>query len=89
MMRSKAFQPARQLYELVRAMFVDIWDMKLAEAHNAKKTLNAQIKDVEEQTDALLDRIVEASSPAVITPMKRGSKNWSVRRSDCTSRPNK
>ena len=63
----RALQPAKQLYELVRVMFIDVWEMKLAEAHSAKKTLNAQIKDVEEQTDALLDRIVDASSPTVIT----------------------
>ena len=63
----QSLQPAKQLYALVRAMFIDIWDMKLAEAHSAKKTLNTQIKDVEAQTDALLDRIVEATSPAVIT----------------------
>ena len=32
-----------------------------------RTTLVAQIRDVEQQTDALLDRIVEASSPAVVT----------------------
>lgn len=36
---------------LVRAMFIDVWDMKLAEAYSAKKTLAAQIQDVEDQTD--------------------------------------
>lgn len=63
----RSLQPAKQLYGLVRAMFIDIWDMKLAEAHSARTTLVAQIRDVEQQTDALLDRIVEASSPAVVT----------------------
>lgn len=63
----RTLQPAKQLYDLVRAMFIDIWEMKLAEAHSAKKTLNAQIKDIEEQTDGLLDRIVDATSPTVVT----------------------
>jgi uncharacterized protein YdcH (DUF465 family) len=48
-------------------MFTDIWDMKLAEAQSARKTLDAQIRNIGEQTDSLLDRIVDASSPAVIT----------------------
>ena len=63
----RSLQPAKQLYGLVKAMFIDIWDMRLAEAQGAKKTLDAQIRDFEEQTDALMDRIVDASSPAVIT----------------------
>ena len=59
-------KPAKQLFGLVRAMFIDIWEMRLAEAHSAKSTLDAQIRDIESQTDALLDRIVEAGSPSVI-----------------------
>jgi hypothetical protein len=63
----QSLQPAKQLYALIKAMFIDIWNMKLAEAHSAKKTLSAQKWDVGGQTDALLERIVDASSPAVIT----------------------
>ena len=62
----RSLQPAKQLFGLVRAMFIDIWEMRLAEAHSAKSALDAQIRDIESQTDALLDRIVEAGSPSVI-----------------------
>ncbi len=62
----RSLQPARQLFTLARAMFVDVWEMRLAEARNAKKTLETQIKDIESQIEGLLDRIVEAVSPSVI-----------------------
>ncbi|GKY89297.1 recombinase [Sinisalibacter aestuarii] len=62
----RSLQPATQLFDLVRAMFIDVWEMRLTEARSARKTLESQIKDIDGQTEALLDRIVEASSPSVI-----------------------
>ena len=62
----RSLQPAKQLYELMRAMFIDAWNMKLTEARQEQSTLAAQIKDIEGQIEALLDRIVEATSPSVI-----------------------
>ncbi len=41
--------------------------MRLAEAHNAKDTNARQLADLEEQIESLLDRIIDASSPSVIT----------------------
>lgn len=62
----RLIQPTRQLFDIARAMFIDAWEMRLAQAHDDKKTLEAQIKDTEDQIEALLDRIVEAASPSVI-----------------------
>lgn len=47
-------------------MFIDVWEMRLSEARSAKTTLDSQIKEIEGQTEALMDRIVEATSPSVI-----------------------
>ncbi len=47
-------------------MFIDAWEMRLAEALGAKETLGGQIKDTESQIEAMLDRIVEAASSSVI-----------------------
>jgi len=47
-------------------MFIDVWGMRLSEARSARNMLDSQIKDIEGQTDALVDRIVETTSPSVI-----------------------
>lgn len=41
--------------------------MRLAEAQNTKKALETQLRDVEAQIESLLDRIVEATSPTVVS----------------------
>jgi site-specific DNA recombinase len=41
--------------------------MRLAEACNAKQAVARQLKDVEKQIESLLDRIIDASSPSVVS----------------------
>ena len=62
----RSLQPAQQLFAMATAMFADIWEMRLAEAHRAKDTLDAQVKDIGSQIEALLDRIVEATNNSVV-----------------------
>ncbi|NWH08517.1 MAG: recombinase family protein [Alphaproteobacteria bacterium] len=59
-------EPSARLFDLVRAMFKDAWNMKLAQATQAAKGLQAGIKQTEKQIEQLLDRIVDASSASVI-----------------------
>ncbi len=47
-------------------MFLDIWQVRLSEAERAQKSLETQIKDIDKQTQNLLDRIVDAGSESVI-----------------------
>jgi septal ring factor EnvC (AmiA/AmiB activator) len=47
-------------------MFIDAWAMTLTEARQEQSTLAAQTRDIEGEIEALLDRIVEATSPSVI-----------------------
>ena len=63
----RSLQPASQLFAMARAMFVDIWNMRLSEAESARASLAGQIKDVEKQIESFLDRIVDATSASVIT----------------------
>ena len=60
-------QPTRQLFAVARAMFKDAWDMRLAEAHRAKDSVAQQLRDVEKQIEVMLDRIVDASTPSVVS----------------------
>jgi hypothetical protein len=62
----RRLQPARQVFELAKVMFIDAWDMRLARARSDQKALHAQISELETQIDTILDRIVETSSPKVM-----------------------
>ncbi len=63
----RSLQPSRELFDVARAMFKDAWNMRLTEAESAKKALEKQCKEAEAQIEGLLDRIVDASSPTVVT----------------------
>ena len=59
--------PAPTLFELVRTLMKHGWDQRLAQAHAFAKTFARDIQTLEKQIDALLERIVEATNPTVIT----------------------
>lgn len=48
----RMLQPASQLFAMARAMFIDLWDMRLSEVENAQKTLAAQIRDLKNRLKA-------------------------------------
>lgn len=67
----KRLEPSHSLFALVKAMFRDAWDMRLAQATDAKKTLKSQIASLEKQIDQLLDRIVDASTDSVVAAYEK------------------
>lgn len=62
----RGLQPTENLFTLARAMFKQAWDMRTALADEALKSIKTHIRAADEQVEALLDRIVEASNPSVI-----------------------
>lgn len=67
----KRMQPSKSFFALAKRMFIDAWEMRLAEAHSAKQTLVKQLKDVEAQIEGVLDRLVEANSPSVVSAYEK------------------
>lgn len=63
----ESLTPAPSLFDLVRALVKHGWDQRLAQAHAFAKTFAKDIQGIEKQIDSLLERIVEASNPTVIT----------------------
>ena len=59
-------QPAAQFVALVRAIISDLRAMRRAEAESSKRTLGAQIREIDGQTERLLDRIVEGNGTATV-----------------------
>ena len=62
----KALQPSSYLVAVAKAMFHDIWQMRLLQAQAGRRLLVAQIREVDSQIEALLDRILEASRSSVV-----------------------
>lgn len=60
-------QPASQLFAMAKAMFADIWNMRLSETESAREALSVQIKGVQTQIDSLLDRLVDATNQSVVS----------------------
>jgi hypothetical protein len=67
----KDLEPSHTLFALAKAMFRDAWNMRLAQASEAKRMLKAQIGTLEKQIDQLLDRIVDASSDSVVSAYEK------------------
>jgi site-specific DNA recombinase len=59
-------QPTENLVRVATAMFEDLWNHRLANGVERTKALRAELAKVERQEGQLLDRIVEASAPAVV-----------------------
>ncbi len=62
----KSLQPNPSLIELVRLMFHDIWNQRLAQSQEVLRAGKRQLADVEKQIDTLLTRIMSATSDAVV-----------------------
>ena len=62
----RRLQPAGQFVALARAIITDLWEMRRAEAVSGKRTLGAQIKEIDGQIEKLLDRIVEGNGNATV-----------------------
>lgn len=62
----RSLQPAKQLFALAQAMFIDLWRLRLVEAKKAQATLIAQVKDIDDQIETLLGRIVDANNSSVV-----------------------
>ncbi len=63
----KSMQPTKQLFALARVMFEDAWNARLQSVTASQGQIKRQLKAVEKQIESLLDRIVEATSPTVIS----------------------
>lgn len=64
-------EPSPNLFRIVKAMFTDAWNMRLAQTSETAKTLKANVAQLEKQIEALLDRIVDAGNAAVVTAYER------------------
>ena len=60
-------QPAGQLFKIAKAMFKHAWNQRLAQTSVMIRTIEQDITKIEKQTEHLLDRIVDATNPSVVS----------------------
>ncbi len=60
-------QSTKHLFTLARVMFEDAWNARLQSVAAFQGEIKRRLKAVEKQIESLLDRIVEATSPGVIS----------------------
>src|SRR5690606_25812393 len=63
----QSLQPTKQLFALAKVMLQDALEARLESVGAAQMELKRQLKAAEQQIENLLDRIVEATSPTVIS----------------------
>ena len=66
-----ALQPTRGLVDVASAMFRDCWNAQLERAASVGKSIKREITNAEQQVEKLLDAVVEASNPRVISAYEK------------------
>jgi site-specific DNA recombinase len=65
--RLRTLQPSRKLFDVTRAMFRKAWDIRGVQAEAVQAAAKAEVVALDRQIEKLVDRIVEAESPAAIS----------------------
>ena len=66
----RRLQPSRGLFTVAKAMFTDIWKMKLSRAVEDRRQLESRLSGIDRQIDKLLDRIVETENAVVAAKLE-------------------
>ena len=64
-------KPTPKLFEMAKAMLEQVWEYRLETAKTAQSSAKQERRKLEKQVEGLLDRIVEASTPSVITAYEK------------------
>ena len=75
----KELQPAPKMSALFRAMFKDCWEMFRPDAATSVKAVKAEILGVEKQITKLVDKIVDANNPRVISAFEKRIDELEIR----------
>ena len=63
----RSLTPSPKLFDLARAMFAKAWDQRLQAASTRSAKARADLARLERKTDQMMDRLVEADSPTLIS----------------------
>ncbi len=63
----QSITPTEMLFDIARKMLKKLWDHQEAQGQHRVAALQVELKKIERQVATLLDRVVDASTPSVIT----------------------
>ncbi|MEL7444266.1 MAG: recombinase family protein [Pseudomonadota bacterium] len=66
----KQLTPTTGLFGAAQQMFKDMWDRRLERTQEDRKSLQAQIAETERQSQKILDKIIEADSPKLVSGLE-------------------
>lgn len=66
----RTMSPNKTMMDIAITMLKDAWGQRTDQATQAKSALKRQIKDLDKQQDALLERLVETTNPKVMTALE-------------------
>ena len=67
----KSITPAKQLIDLATAALRNAWNKQALNAEQSRKVIEKELGEVDRKIEGLLDRIVDAGSPTVISAYER------------------
>ncbi len=67
----KGLTPSVMLFDLVRDMFTNAWNQRLAQADEMRKTMRMQILKIEKQADKLMNHMAESTSDMAMAAFER------------------
>ncbi len=70
-----AMTPSQNLLSIVTSMLKDAWSQRMDQAKHAKAAITRNIAKLDQQQDALLERLVETSNPKVIKALEAKISN--------------
>ncbi len=62
----QSLRPTQNLFSIAKTMLMVIWDHRMAQAEDIRRSLKNEIVKLDNQIEQLVDRIVESSSPTAI-----------------------
>ncbi len=64
-------QPTARLFKVARAMFTDLWNLRLTHAQTELDAFKAELQKIDREIARLLERIVDADVPSVIAAYEK------------------
>ena len=72
--------PSPQLIEIAAQLFRNLWDQKIASSMAHKKTMKAELSQIERKVESLPDKFVDSNNPIVTRRLEQGIEESERRR---------